>query len=172
LKLPTFAVIKEVGPRDGLQNEKKIVGTKDKVKWIQLLSEAGLSYIEVSSFVHPKWVPALADASDVFAELKRNSDITYAALVPNQNGLERALLQNVDEVNVFLSASESHNKSNINKSIKEALSVVRDITKQAGFAGKRVRGYVSTVFGCPYEGDVSIDAVDELCNQLFSYGIY
>lgn len=101
MKLPTFAVIKEVGPRDGLQNEKKIVGTKDKVKWIQLLSEAGLSYIEVSSFVHPKWVPALADASDVFTELKRNSDITYAALVPNQNGLERALLQNVDEVNVF-----------------------------------------------------------------------
>ncbi|PHE83542.1 hydroxymethylglutaryl-CoA lyase [Bacillus pseudomycoides] len=172
MKLPTFAVIKEVGPRDGLQNEKKIVGTKDKVKWIQLLSEAGLSYIEVSSFVHPKWVPALADASDVFTELKRNSDITYAALVPNQNGLERALLQNVDEVNVFLSASESHNKSNINKSIKEALSVIQDITKQAEFAGKRVRGYVSTVFGCPYEGDVSIDAVDELCNQLFSYGIY
>ncbi|WP_410982575.1 hydroxymethylglutaryl-CoA lyase [Bacillus cereus] len=172
MKLPTFAVIKEVGPRDGLQNEKKIVGTKDKVKWIQLLSEAGLSYIEVSSFVHPKWVPALADAGDVFAELKWNSDVTYAALVPNQNGLERALLQNVDEVNVFLSASESHNKSNINKSIKEALSVVQDITKQAQFAGKRVRGYVSTVFGCPYEGDVSIDAVDELCNQLFSYGIY
>ncbi|MEN1936173.1 hydroxymethylglutaryl-CoA lyase [Paenibacillus sp. 102] len=172
MKLPTFAVIKEVGPRDGLQNEKKIVSTKDKVKWIQLLSEAGLSYIEVSSFVHPKWVPALADAGDVFAELKRNSDVTYAALVPNQNGLERALLQNVDEVNVFLSASESHNKSNINKSINEALSVVQDITKQAQFAGKRVRGYVSTVFGCPYEGDVSIDAVDELCNQLFSYGIY
>ncbi|MDZ5608758.1 hydroxymethylglutaryl-CoA lyase [Bacillus pseudomycoides] len=172
MKLPTFAVIKEVGPRDGLQNEKKIVGTEDKVKWIQLLSEAGLSYIEVSSFVHPKWVPALADASDVFTELKRKTDVTYAALVPNQNGLERALLQNVDEVNVFLSASESHNKSNINKSIKEALSVVQDISKQAEFAGKRVRGYVSTVFGCPYEGDVSIDAVDELCNQLFSYGIY
>ncbi|WP_459503420.1 hydroxymethylglutaryl-CoA lyase [Bacillus sp. C1] len=172
MKLPTFAVIKEVGPRDGLQNEKKIVGTKDKVKWIQLLSEAGLSYIEVSSFVHPKWVPALADASDVFAELDRESDVTYAALVPNQNGLERALLQNVNEVNVFLSASESHNKSNINKSIKEALSVIQDIVKQAEFAGKKVRGYVSTVFGCPYEGDVSVDAIDELCNQLFSYGIY
>ncbi|MDM5188760.1 hydroxymethylglutaryl-CoA lyase [Bacillus sp. DX4.1] len=172
MKLPTFAVIKEVGPRDGLQNEKKIVDTKDKVKWIHLLSEAGLSYIEVSSFVHPKWVPALADASDVFAELERKPDVTYAALVPNQNGLERALLQPVDEVNVFLSASEAHNKSNINKSITEALSVIQDITKQAHFAGKRVRGYVSTVFGCPYEGDVSIDAVDELCNQLFSYGIY
>ncbi|KEK22431.1 hydroxymethylglutaryl-CoA lyase [Bacillus gaemokensis] len=172
MKLPTFAVIKEVGPRDGLQNEKKIVGTKDKIQWIQLLSEAGLSYIEVSSFVHPKWVPALADASDVFTELKRKPEITYAALVPNQNGLERALLQDVDEVNVFLSASASHNKSNINKSTTEALAVIQDITKQAQFAGKRVRGYVSTVFGCPYEGDVSIDAVDELCNQLFSYGIY
>ena len=172
MKLPTFAVIKEVGPRDGLQNEKKIVGTKDKVTWIQLLSEAGLSYIEVSSFVHPKWIPALADAGDVFAELKKNPDVTYAALVPNQNGLERALLHNVDEVNVFLSASESHNKSNINKSTTEALSVIQDITKQAQFAGKRVRGYVSTVFGCPYEGNVNIEAVDELCNQLFSYGIY
>ncbi|MGY0211824.1 hydroxymethylglutaryl-CoA lyase, partial [Bacillus cereus] len=172
MKLPNFAVIKEVGPRDGLQNEKKIVGTKDKVKWIQLLTEAGLSYVEVSSFVHPKWVPALADANDVFSELKRDPNVTYAALVPNQNGLERAFLQNVDEVNVFLSASESHNKSNINKSIKEALVVIEDITKQALFEGKKVRGYVSTVFGCPYEGDISVAAVDELCNQLFSYGIY
>lgn len=172
MKLPNFAVIKEVGPRDGLQNEKKIVGTKDKVKWIQLLTEAGLSYVEVSSFVHPKWVPALADANDVFSELKRNPNVTYAALVPNQNGLERAFLQNVDEVNVFLSASESHNKSNINKSIKEALVVIEDITKQALFEGKKVRGYVSTVFGCPYEGDISVIAVDELCDQLFSYGIY
>ncbi|SCM94904.1 Uncharacterized protein BWINRASL_02409 [Bacillus mycoides] len=172
MKLPNFAVIKEVGPRDGLQNEKKIVGTKDKVKWIQLLTEAGISYVEVSSFVHPKWVPALADASDVFSELKRDPNVTYAALVPNQNGLERAFLQNVDEVNVFLSASESHNKSNINKSIKEALAVIEDITKQATFEGKKVRGYVSTVFGCPYEGDISATAVDEICNQLFSYGIY
>ncbi|MGQ0514598.1 hydroxymethylglutaryl-CoA lyase, partial [Bacillus sp. D-CC] len=87
-------------------------------------------------------------------------------------GLERAFLQNVDEVNVFLSASESHNKSNINKSIKEALVVIEDITKQALFEGKKVRGYVSTVFGCPYEGDISVIAVDELCDQLFSYGIY
>ncbi|MEH6852632.1 hydroxymethylglutaryl-CoA lyase, partial [Bacillus pseudomycoides] len=124
MKLPSFASIKEVGPRDGLQNEKKIVGTKDKVKWIHMLADAGLSYIEVSSFVHPKWIPALADAQDVFAMLERNPQVTYAALVPNQNGLERALLQNVDEVNVFLSASETHNKKNINKSIDEALSVI------------------------------------------------
>lgn len=117
--------------------KKRIVGTKDKVKWIQLLTEAGLSYVEVSSFVHPKWVPALADANDVFSELKRDPNVTYAALVPNQNGLERAFLQNVDEVNVFLSASESHNKSNINKSIKEALVVIEDITKQALFEGKK-----------------------------------
>ncbi|WP_369899701.1 hydroxymethylglutaryl-CoA lyase [Bacillus manliponensis] len=172
MKLPSFAFIKEVGPRDGLQNEKKIVGTKDKVKWIELLTEAGLSYIEVSSFVHPKWVPALADAKDVFTMLERNPHITYAALVPNQQGLERALLHNVDEVNVFLSASETHNKKNINKSMQEALAVIEDVAKQAHFAGKKVRGYVSTVFGCPYEGEVDIDVIDELCNQLFSYGIY
>ncbi|CAM4249030.1 hydroxymethylglutaryl-CoA lyase [Bacillus manliponensis] len=172
MKLPSFAFIKEVGPRDGLQNEKKIVGTKDKVKWIELLTEAGLSYIEVSSFVHPKWVPALADAKDVFTMLERNPHITYAALVPNQQGLERALLHNVDEVNVFLSASETHNKKNINKSMQEALAVIEDVAKQAQFAGKKVRGYVSTVFGCPYEGEVDIDVIDELCNQLFSYGIY
>lgn len=172
MKLPSFAFIKEVGPRDGLQNEKKIVGTKDKVRWIELLTEAGLSYIEVSSFVHPKWIPALADAKDVFTVLERNPHVTYAALVPNQQGLERALLHNVDEVNVFLSASETHNKKNINKSMQEALAVIEDVTKQAQFAGKKVRGYVSTVFGCPYEGEVDIDVVDELCNQLFSYGIY
>ncbi|MGG2015265.1 hydroxymethylglutaryl-CoA lyase [Bacillus sp. S10(2024)] len=172
MKLPSFASIKEVGPRDGLQNEKKIVSTKDKVKWIYMLADAGLSYIEVSSFVHPKWIPALGDAQGVFAALERKPHVTYAALVPNQNGLERALLQDVDEVNVFLSASETHNKKNINKSIDEALSVIEEVTKQSLFVGKKVRGYVSTVFGCPYEGEVNVHTVDELCNKLFSYGIY
>ena len=100
MKLPNFAVIKEVGPRDGLQNEKKIVGTKDKVKWIQLLTEAGLSYVEVSSFVHPKWIPALADANDVFSELKRDPNVTYLRLFRIKM-VWNELLQNVDEVNVF-----------------------------------------------------------------------
>lgn len=172
MKLPASAVIKEVGPRDGLQNEKRIVGTKEKIAWIDLLSDTGLSYIEVSSFVHPKWIPALADATDVFAGIKRKEGVTYAALVPNMNGLERALSANADEINVFLSASETHNKKNINKSISEALEAIKGVTKQSLFAGKKVRGYVSTVFGCPYEGDIDIEAVDRLCDELLSYGIY
>jgi hydroxymethylglutaryl-CoA lyase len=172
MKLPAFAFIKEVGPRDGLQNEKRIVNTSDKVDWINQLSYTGLSYIEVSSFVHPKWIPALADAYDVFKGIQRTEGITYAALVPNMNGLERALAANADEVNIFLSASETHNQKNINKSISQALEAVKEVTKQSLFAGKKVRGYVSTVFGCPYEGQIDISAVEKLCEELFSYGIY
>ncbi|WP_416826128.1 hydroxymethylglutaryl-CoA lyase [Ectobacillus polymachus] len=172
MKLPDFVVIKEVGPRDGLQNEKKIVGTNDKLEWIHLLSDTGLSYIEVSSFVHPKWIPALADATDVFANLERKADITYAALVPNERGLQRALAANVDEVSVFLSASETHNRSNINTSVADALKSIKEVTAASLQAGKKVRGYISTVFGCPFEGPVSISAVMELCEELLSYGIY
>ncbi|WP_379968325.1 hydroxymethylglutaryl-CoA lyase [Ectobacillus sp. sgz5001026] len=172
MKLPDFVVIKEVGPRDGLQNEKKIVATKDKLEWIHLLSETGLSYIEVSSFVHPKWIPALADAADVFAHLERKAGVTYAALVPNIRGLQRALSVNVDEVSVFLSASETHNHSNINTSISDALASIKEVTVNSLQAGKKVRGYISTVFGCPFEGQVSISKVEEICEELLSYGIY
>lgn len=172
MKLPDFVEIKEVGPRDGLQNEKRIVETKDKLEWIHLLSDTGLSYIEVSSFVHPKWIPALADATDVFAKLERKADITYAALVPNERGLQRALAANVDEVSVFLSASETHNRSNINTSIADALKSIKEVTATSLQAGKKVRGYISTVFGCPFEGPVSTSAVTEICEELLSYGIY
>lgn len=172
MKLPDFVVIKEVGPRDGLQNEKKIVATKDKLEWIYLLSETGLSYIEVSSFVHPKWIPALADAADVFAHLERKEGVTYAALVPNVRGLQRALSVNVDEVSVFLSASETHNQGNINSSILDALTSIKEVTANSLQAGKKVRGYISTVFGCPFEGQVSISKVEEICEELLSYGIY
>ncbi|MBO9129283.1 hydroxymethylglutaryl-CoA lyase [Bacillus sp. 165] len=172
MKLPQIVTIKEVGPRDGLQNEKHIISTADKIKWIDMLSDTGVPYIEVSSFVHPKWIPALADAKDVFSGITRREGVTYAALVPNMNGLERALEANVDEVNVFISASETHNKKNTNKSITEGLQVIKELTKQSAFAGKRVRGYVSTVFGCPYEGEVSIRSVQNLCEELLSLGIY
>jgi hydroxymethylglutaryl-CoA lyase len=172
MKLPQTVTIKEVGPRDGLQNEKQIISTHDKVQWINMLSAAGLSYIEVSSFVHPKWIPALADAQDVFAGIERRDDVTYAALVPNMNGLERALQANADEINVFISASETHNKKNTNKTIAEGLEVIKEIVKQSLFEGKRVRGYVSTVFGCPYEGEVSIRSVEALCEELLSLGVY
>ncbi|MDQ1005297.1 isopropylmalate/homocitrate/citramalate synthase [Neobacillus niacini] len=117
MKLPKRVTIKEVGPRDGLQNEKEQVSTEDKIAWINSLSETGISYIEVSSFVHPKWIPQLADASEVLRGIKRHKGVTYAALVPNIKGLDRALEADVDEVSVFMSASEGHNMSNINKSI-------------------------------------------------------
>ncbi|MFD3450001.1 hydroxymethylglutaryl-CoA lyase [Microbacteriaceae bacterium 4G12] len=172
MKLPASVIVKEVGPRDGLQNEKKVIPTASKIEWINMLSNTGLSYIEVSSFVHPKWIPALADAVEVFQGIDRKDGITYAALVPNLNGLERALATNVDEINVFLSASETHSQKNINKSISQALDVVKEVTTQSLVAGKKVRGYVSTVFGCPYEGAVDVYAVEKLCDELLSYGIY
>jgi hydroxymethylglutaryl-CoA lyase len=163
--------IKEVGPRDGLQNEKRLVLSDDKISWINTLSETGLSYIEVSSFVNPKWIPQLADASDVLKGIKRNKNVTYAALVPNIKGLDRALEAGVDEVSVFMSASEGHNRSNINKSIKETYPVLEEVVKEAKMAGKTVRGYVSTVVACPYDGYVAPFQVREVADRLFSMGI-
>ena len=125
MKLPKRVTIKEVGPRDGLQNEKQSISTEEKVAWINTLSETGLSYIEVSSFVHPKWIPQLADAEAVLKNIQRKQGVTYAALVPNLRGLDRALETNVDEVNVFMSASESHNQKNINKSIEETYPILK-----------------------------------------------
>ena len=116
---PEFVQIKEVGPRDGLQNEKKRISTPDKVNWINMLSESGVKEIEYSSFVHPKWIPQLADAHEVGRKIKRNPEVRYSALVPNMKGLELALETGIDGASVFMSASEAHNKKNINKSIDE-----------------------------------------------------
>jgi hydroxymethylglutaryl-CoA lyase len=171
LKLPKNVTIKEVGPRDGLQNEKKLVLSEDKISWINSLSETGLSYVEVSSFVNPKWIPQLADASDVLKGIKRNKGVTYAALVPNIKGLDRALEAGVDEVSVFMSASEGHNRSNINKSIEDTYPVLEEVVKEAKMAGKTVRGYVSTVIACPYDGYVNPSQVREVADRLFSMGI-
>ncbi|KHD86268.1 hydroxymethylglutaryl-CoA lyase [Heyndrickxia ginsengihumi] len=171
MRLPKKVTIKEVGPRDGLQNEKKIISTAEKIAWIDSLSEIGLSYIEVSSFVHPKWIPQLADAEEVLKKIKRKHDITYAALVPNLKGLERALKVNIDEVNIFMSASESHNRNNINKSIEETYPVLEEVIKEAKGAGKTVRGYVSTVIACPYEGSISPEQVKKIADRLFTMGI-
>lgn len=172
MKLPEHVTVKEVGPRDGLQNEKKFVPTEQKTAWINELSRTGVSYIEVSSFVHPKWIPALSDASEVFSRIERNPDVTYSALVPNPRGAERALEAEVDEFAVFMSASEAHNRKNINKSIDETVPVLKEVAKQALGAGKKVRGYVSTVFGCPYEGKTELETVKYVCDQLFEAGIY
>jgi len=171
LKLPKRVTIKEVGPRDGLQNEKQSISTEEKVTWINSLSETGLSYIEVSSFVHPKWIPQLEDASEVFRKIQRKQGVTYAALVPNLRGLDRALENNVDEVSIFMSASEAHNRNNINKSIEETYPVLSEVVREAKAAGKTVRGYLSTVIGCPYEGLVAPLQVRKVADHLFSMGI-
>ncbi|MBT1122222.1 hydroxymethylglutaryl-CoA lyase, partial [Pseudomonas nitrititolerans] len=151
MQLPKQVAIKEVGPRDGLQNEKTHISTADKVQLVNLLGQTGLNYIEVTSFVHPKWIPQLADAVEVLQAIKRHKDITYAALVPNMRGLERALQAEVDEVSIFMSASESHNQSNINKTIEDTFPILEEVVVGAQAAKKHVRGYISTVIGCPYE---------------------
>ncbi|PIC04441.1 hydroxymethylglutaryl-CoA lyase [Anoxybacillus flavithermus] len=163
--------VKEVGPRDGLQNESVFIQTEDKIAWINRLSKTGLSYIEVTSFVHPKWIPQLADAYEVASRIERVEGVTYAALVPNKKGLEGALAANMDEVAVFMSASETHNRKNINKSIEETYPVLKEVIDEAKRANKTVRGYVSTVFGCPYEGTVSIERVISVSERLFELGI-
>lgn len=171
MNLPNSVTIKEVGPRDGLQNEKNFIKTEDKIQWINMLSATGLKYIEITSFVNPKWIPQLADAIQVAKSIHRENDITYVALVPNERGLQGALEANIDEVAVFMSASESHNLKNINKSIADTFPVLKPVIQEAIAAGKTVRGYVSTVFGCPYEGGVSTDAVLSVSEQLFTLGI-
>ncbi|WP_339372585.1 hydroxymethylglutaryl-CoA lyase [Paenibacillus elgii] len=168
---PASVTIKEVGPRDGLQNEKVFVSTEDKIAWINQLSGTGMKSIEITSFVNPKWIPALADAAEVAKGIERVPGIVYSALVPNRQGLERALEADVDEAAVFMSASETHNLRNINKSVDATFSVLKEVVQEALSAGKSVRGYVSTVFGCPYEGPVSVDEVIRVSEALFDMGI-
>lgn len=168
---PEYIQVKEVGPRDGLQNEKTWISTDDKVQWINLLSETGLREIEYSSFVHPRWVPALSDAHELGKRINRNPKVRYSALVPNQKGLELALEAGIDAASVFMSASETHNKKNINKSINETYPVLKDVIKDALGAGKHVTGYVSTVFDCPYEGKISKEQVLQVCDRLLEYGV-
>ncbi|CDQ19607.1 hydroxymethylglutaryl-CoA lyase [Halobacillus karajensis] len=171
MQWPEKVTIKEVGPRDGLQNESGEVPLEDKVSWIDLLSEAGFSYIEFSSFVHPKWIPQLKDSRAVAERIKRKRGVTYAALVPNRRGLEAAVDTQVDEVSVFMSASETHNKKNINKSIEDTFPVLEEVVREAKLEGKSVRGYLSTVFGCPYEGNISTENVARISERLFEMGI-
>jgi len=169
---PKSVCIREVGPRDGLQNEAKFIQTDDKIQWIDHLSNSGLNYIEVTSFVNPTWIPALSDAEYVAKRIKKNPDVTYAALVPNTKGLFRALEGGIDEVAVFISASETHNKKNINKTISESEIVLSEVVTQSISNKKTVRGYISTVFGCPYEGNIEIDQVIRLADSLFEMGIH
>jgi hydroxymethylglutaryl-CoA lyase len=170
--LPAQVSIYEVGPRDGLQNESVTVPLAGKVALIGALVEAGLKRIEAGSFVSPRWIPQLADSDDLLRQLPRPTDVTYSSLVPNERGLARALAAGAREVAVFLSASETHSQKNINRSIAQALDEYRGVVKHALAAGVAVRGYLSVVFGCPYEGAVSLEKVRELTGALLEFGVY
>ena len=169
----TDLIVVEVGPRDGLQNEHAIVSTADKIALVDRLSAAGLPVIEAGAFVSPRWVPQMADAGEVLAGITRRPGTLYTALVPNARGLERALEARVDEVAVFAAASETFSRRNINSSIDESLILYADVARRAQAAGLRVRGYLSTSFGCPFEGDVPIARVVDLTQRLLQQvGVY
>lgn len=162
----------EVGPRDGLQNESAAVFTADKIEFINRLSAAGFAVIEVSAFVSPKWVPQMADAAEVFAGIVRRPGTRYTALVPNVAGLDRALAARVDEVAVFASSTETFSQKNINRSIDDSLTVYKGVSDRARAAGLRVRGYLSTAFGCPFEGEVAPERVADVAARLADLGVY
>ena len=170
--LPTQVRLVEVGPRDGLQNEKQPISVADKVRLVDDLTDAGLPYIEVGSFVSPKWVPQMAGSAEVFAGIKQRPGVIYAALAPNLKGLDAALAAGVKEVAVFAAASESFSQKNINCSIAESLARFAPLMQQAQRHGMRVRGYVSCVLGCPYEGAVPCEQVASIATELLSMGCY
>ncbi|KAF1708022.1 hydroxymethylglutaryl-CoA lyase [Pseudoxanthomonas sacheonensis] len=164
--------IVEVGPRDGLQNEKTIIATADKVELIDRLSRTGLRSIEATSFVSPKWIPQLTDAAEVFAAIDRKPGISYPVLVPNEKGYERAREVGAQEVAVFTAASEAFNQKNINAGIDESIERFRPVLERARADGVKVRGYVSTVLGCPYQGQVPVADVVRVAARLHALGCY
>lgn len=164
---PERVTIYEVGPRDGLQNVPESIPAADKVAFIEALAEAGLPAVEVTSFVSPKWVPQLADAAEVLSELKRREGVRYPVLVPNEKGLDLALAAGVEEVAIFTAASEAFNRKNINASIDESIARFAPVAQRARAAGLRLRGYVSTAFGCPFQGRVGLDDVLRVTERLF-----
>ena len=170
--IPQHVSIVEVGARDGLQNEKSIVTVDDKIAFINLLSETGLKRIEAGSFVSPKWVPQMADSGNVFTGINKANAIVYSALTPNVKGLDAAIEAGVTEVAVFGAASESFSKKNINCSIDESLQKFEPVIEKAHAHSMRVRGYVSCVMGCPYEGEIAPNAVSKVSKQLLDMGCY
>jgi hydroxymethylglutaryl-CoA lyase len=172
-RLPNSSItVVEVGPRDGLQNERVEVPTADKVELVNRLSAARLPVIEVSAFVSPNWVPQLADAAEVFAAITRDPAIRYTALVPNEAGLDRAMTARLTEIAVFAASTETFSRKNINRGIAESLAIYARVTERAQAAGLRVRAYLSTAFGCPYEGAVAPATVTELCQRLLDLGVF
>ena len=172
MTIPKKVRLVEVGPRDGLQNEKQPISVADKVRLVDDLSAAGLDYIEVGSFVSPKWVPQMAGSAEVFAGISYRPGVTYAALAPNMKGFEAALEAGVKEVAVFAAASEAFSQKNINCSIAESLERFVPLMDAARANGIRVRGYISCVLGCPYEGEVPAEQVAAIAAQLDAMGCY
>ena len=170
--LPAEVRIVEVGPRDGLQNEKARVPTAAKIELIDRLSATGLRSIEATSFVSPKWVPQLADAAEVYAGIARRPGVSYPVLVPNEQGYARAREAGVEEIAVFTAASEAFNRKNINASIDESIGRFRPVLERARIDGVKVRGYVSTVLGCPYQGEVPVADVVRVSRTLHGMGCY
>jgi hydroxymethylglutaryl-CoA lyase len=166
------ASVYEVSPRDGLQNERATVPLRAKLRLIDALVAAGLERIEITSFVSPRWIPQLADADEVAEHAKAPPGVVFSALCPNRKGLERALAAGVREIAVFLSASETHNKKNVNKTVDETLAEFAETVSGARAAGLRVRGYVSTVWGCPFEGSIDPKRAIAIAKRLVGLGCY
>ena len=171
-RLPPRVSIVEVGPRDGLQNEKAMVATADKIAFVDRLTAAGHSTIEVTAFVSPKWVPQMADAAEVFAGIARKPGVRYTALVPNLAGLERAMAAGVAEIAIFAAASETFSQRNLNQSIDQSLATYAAVCAGAAGANIRVRGYLSTCFGCPFEGAVAPSQVARVAARLLDLGVF
>lgn len=172
MRVPARVAIVEVGPRDGLQNERAAIATADKIAFVDRLSAAGHQVIEVSAFVSPKWVPQMADAAEVFAGITRRPGTRYTALVPNQQGLARALAAGASEVAIFAAASETFSRRNINHSIDESLANYARVCGDAKAAGVPVRGYLSTCFVCPFEGAIDPQRVADIATRLLEIGVY
>jgi hydroxymethylglutaryl-CoA lyase len=177
--LPSIVRVREVGPRDGFQNEPEVIPTAEKVRLVDLLAQTGLRRIEVTSFVRPDVIPQLSDAAEVLGQVDVPADVAISVLIPNAKGLDTALAlleshggarRAFDEVNVFLSASESHNRANVNRSVEESLTGLEDVLPRARAAGLRCEGVISVSFGCPYEGRVEPDRVFEIAERLIAAG--
>jgi hydroxymethylglutaryl-CoA lyase len=171
-QLPSNVRIREVGPRDGFQNEPETIPTAEKIRLVDMLSETGLERIEVTSFVRPEAIPQLSDAEEVLAGIQRRDGVAFSVLIPNERGLERALAlrDRFDEINVFVSASETHNRKNVNRSIEESLSGLERTLEGAREAGLRCEGVISVSFGCPYEGEVPPERVFGIAERLAAAG--
>jgi hydroxymethylglutaryl-CoA lyase len=169
---PRRVQIVEVGPRDGLQNEPATVPPDEKIAFVDRLAAAGHTVIEAGAFVSPRWVPQMSDTADVFAGIARRPGVRYVALIPNLTGLRRALEAQADEIAIFAAASQTFSRKNVNQTIAESLATYRTVCEEARAAGIRVRAYLSTAFGCPFEGAVPIDTVADLTARLIDLGCY